>query len=223
MLTKQKPSLAIIDSGIGGIAVLNKLIQKYHAGNYIYYADNLYMPYGKLDKKFLLQHILNIINELKQQYLVDKIIIACNTASSVLYNLHTPDIYIMNFDKDKTYFATALTKKCLKNYNVIADSTLAKQIEDNIFDKKLLEKIIKIHINKAKLDKLDSFVLACTHYELVEDIFKKLLKNTKILSNSSSLIDKIDYSPQEKDLFVHFMLSKPSLSYYNKLNRLIGR
>ena len=43
-------SIAIIDSGIGGISVLKALINKFGTGNYIYYADNLYMPYGNKSK-----------------------------------------------------------------------------------------------------------------------------------------------------------------------------
>lgn len=223
MLNKLKPTIAIIDSGIGGITVLNKLIKKYKTGNYIYYADNLYMPYGKLSKKFLLNRILYIINYLKTNYLVDKIIVACNTASSVLYGLHTPDVYIMEFDKNCTYFATPLTKKCLKHYNVISDNTLAKQIERNIFNKQKLQKIIIKHVNEVHLADEDSIVLACTHFELVENMFKSALKNTKISTNSSKLLERIEYSPQEDNLNIHFILSKPSLSYYEKLNKLIGR
>ena len=40
--------IAIIDSGIGGVSVLKQLTNKHGGGNFIYFADNLYMPYGNL-------------------------------------------------------------------------------------------------------------------------------------------------------------------------------
>ncbi len=223
MLNKLKPTIAIIDSGIGGITILNKFIKKYRAGNYIYYADNLYMPYGKLSKSFLHNRVLQIINLLKTNYKVDKIIVACNTASSVLYDLNTPDIFTMQFNKNDTYFATSLTKKCLKDHKVIADSTLAKLIENNIFNSIKLQKIINEHCKKANLTEFSSIVLACTHYELVEKYFKKALPACKIICNSTRLFNKIDYIPDDDNLTIHFILSKPSLECYEKLNRLVGR
>ena len=63
MLNKLKPTIAIIDSGIGGISVLKALLNKYHCGNYIYYADNLYMPYGKHTKSFV-KKAENALNKL---------------------------------------------------------------------------------------------------------------------------------------------------------------
>lgn len=219
----KKPStIAIIDSGIGGISILNRLIKKYNCGNYIYFADNLYMPYGNKTTSFLSERLDYIINLLFNDYKADLIIIACNTASSVIDKTKYKNIITMQFDNTKTYFATALTKQNLKDVNVIADNTLASQIEQNIFDKASLEKIICAHIKKYKLNKLSSFVLGCTHYELVKDIFIKHCKKTKVLSNIDFIIDKINVK-KCRNLNVICLQSKCSLCYNKKIQRLIGR
>lgn len=220
MLNKLKPTIGIIDSGIGGISVLNQLISKYHAGNYIYFADNLYMPYGNMDKVSLKKRIGEIINFLKT-YKVDLIIIACNTASCVFDDVNTPNIVKMQFNKTDTYFATVLTKNSLKDCNVISDKTLAKEIEDNIFNKDKLNKIIRQNVKNHKLNKLKKLTLACTHYELVKDIFKKYCRNTEICSNSRVVVNKIDLKLEEKNLTIKFIMSKQDFSFYEKLLSLV--
>jgi glutamate racemase len=190
MLKTNNSTVTIIDSGIGGISILKELIKKYKYGNFIYYADNEYMPYGNKPSTWLKEHIKEIINELRNKYHSDLIILACNTASTCIEE-KGEDIIKMEFMKDKIYLATPLTKKNLKGINIIADETLAKDIETNITNKIKLNNIIKEHIKQHKLNKLKQLVLGCTHYELVNDVFKKYCPNTEIINNSSYMLNKI--------------------------------
>ncbi len=223
MLKKLKPTIAILDSGIGGISILQSLIDKYKSGNYIYFADNLFMPYGNKRKKFLKKRVEAIIQKLIEKYNADMVIVACNTASSLIDENKYKNVLTMRFNPNIHCFATKLTKKMLDRDNVIADATLATQIEKNIFDKNKLDRLIKSHINKYKLNELDRFVLGCTHYELVIDIFKKYCPNTEIIKNSNYILKYINYFPNTTDLTILFLQSKNSESYLNKLNKLIRR
>lgn len=222
MLNKLSPTIAIVDSGIGGISVLNKLIGRYQSGNYIYFADNLYMPYGTKSKAEIKERILNIINNLKQNYQVDMIIIACNTASSVLKNIDINGVIKFEFnDKKATYLTTPLTQKNLKNVKTISSSNLAREIEENIFNISKVEKIVREEIKTHKLNKLDSLILGCTHYELVEDIFKRYCPKTKVSANSYNILDKIIYNPNTEDLSIYFMTTKQDMKYISMLKSLI--
>ncbi len=223
MLKKLKPTIAILDSGIGGISILQTLIKKYHSGNFIYFADNLYMPYGNKRKTFLKRRVENIIVELFDKYKVDFVIVACNTASSLIDETKYQNVLTMRFNPNINCFATKLTKKMLHRDNIIADSTLATRIEKNIFNRDKLDSIIKQHIKKYRLNELDCFVLGCTHYELVIDIFKKYCPNSQIIKNSSYILKYINYFPNTTDLTIEFLQSKNSESYLNKLNKLIRR
>lgn len=222
MLNKLSPTIAIVDSGIGGISVLNKLIKRYQSGNYIYFADNLYMPYGTKSKAEIKERILNIIDNLKQNYQVDMIIIACNTASSVLKNIDINGVIKFEFnDKKATYLTTPLTQKSLKNLKTISSSNLAREIEENIFNISKVEKIVREEIKTHKLNKLDSLILGCTHYELVEDIFKRYCPKTKVSANSYNILDKIIYNPNTEDLSIYFMTTKQDMKYISMLKSLI--
>ena len=214
--------IAIIDSGIGGLSVLKQLIKKYKYGQYIYFADNKYMPYGNKNKQFVKNRILEIIEFLRKEYKVKKILIACNTASSCLYGIKEKDIEFLTFNKEYTYLTTQLTKENLKGYKVISSKNLAKLIEKNINKPKKLDKIIKQTINDLELHKLSNLILGCTHYELVADIFKKYCSNTKIRLNSFNLIKrvKVDKSDEVK---LTLILSDNNKKYRSKIFELLNK
>lgn len=218
----QNQTIAIIDSGIGGVSVLRQLIDKFNSGNYIYFADNLYMPYGNKNKKWLNIRLKEIINILKKKYNIKLIIIACNTASASL-DEDISGVIKMKFDSTKLYFATKLTKKNLPNIEIVADSTLAKQIETNIFNPKAINKIIKHHVKAHKLNNLKEFVLGCTHYELVKDCFEKHCPNSKVIRNSEKVIDEIVLDSVCDELNVVVMLSQKNKELENKIYKLIRR
>lgn len=216
-------TIAVIDSGIGGISVMKQLIEQRGCGNYIYFADNDYMPYGNKNKRKLEKRLLGIIKYLQEKYLVKHTIIACNTASSIINHLNLPNVSTMQFDRTKTYFATKLTKNMLEGYSVIADVTLAKQIEKNIFNEQKLDKVIKTHVQRHKLNLLQCFVLGCTHYELVKPIFEKYCANSQVLNNSSNMIKDISFTKEKGETNIKIILSRQNKQYENQILKLIRR
>jgi len=209
-------TVAIIDSGIGGVSVLKRLISKFGCGNYIYFADNLYMPYGSKSKKFVFKRIQELIKLMQNSYNANLVIIACNTASSVVNKLNLKNVICMQFHKEYSYLATPLTSKALTGCTVIKDKSLANEIELHIERNSKLEDIIKKHVKKHSLDELDSLVLGCTHYELVERYFKKYCPNTDIICNSQFIMQEIEV--EHNELNVIFLTSKQSDEYIKKLN-----
>jgi len=220
MKNKEDEVIAILDSGIGGISILKQLIKKYKAGHYVYFADNLNMPYGNKDKKFVKERVEEIISYLKQEYNVKKIIIACNTASSCIFGTNDKTVELLTFNKENTYLTTDLTRKNLIGYNAISANNLASIIENNIFKKRHLSKIIKEYVLKKELDKVDKLVLGCTHYELVADLFQKHCPHTKIEINSSNLINNLNIQ-SVGEIKVTIIMSDKSKYYKNKLIKLL--
>jgi len=220
MKNERKFSVAIIDSGIGGISILKQLIAKFNSGNYIYFADNQYMPYGNKDKTFVKTRVEKIINYLKNEYKVEKIIIACNTASSSIYPNFDNSVELLTFNKHDIYLTTQLTKNNLKGYNTISADDLASNIEKFIFKPKKMDKIIQEVVSKNNLQNFNSFVLGCTHYELVKDYFQKNCPNTKISLNSTKIINKIE-NIKNKEFNIKIILSKYTKNYKNKIIKLL--
>ena len=220
MYLHKHSTVAVVDSGLGGISVLKQLINKLGFGNFIYYADNAFMPYGSKSKSFIKRRVENIINMLQTKYNVDLIIIACNTASSCVDKSKYSNVLTLNFNKPYTYLTTPLTKKNLNNITTIEDKSLARVIEKYIFsNKQKLKKIVKKHIIDLKLNQLNNLCLGCTHYELIIDMFKNLLPEVDIINNSKDIVDLLEMK-KSSYLNVVFLTSKNSLDYINKLRLL---
>ena len=77
-------SIAVIDSGFGGISVLHKLVEKFPNEHFIYFGDNDNAPYGNLSKTNLLRLVIKSIDFVKG-YNVKGIVLACNTLSVNLF------------------------------------------------------------------------------------------------------------------------------------------
>jgi len=219
MLNCKKSTIAIFDSGIGGLSVLKQLITKHKTGNYIYFVDNLHMPYGNKNQKWLKKRVNEIICKLKQVYKADEIIIACNTASTCIDDKQK-NIHKMKFDLNKTYYATYLTKTNLPEHNIIADKTLAKKIENNILNTDKLRKIISHHVKQHKLYMFKELVLGCTHYELVKNMFEEICPKTTILNNSNYLIEHLTPTTHN-ELNIVVIMSKKSKELEDKIKKVL--
>lgn len=221
--------VGIFDSGIGGLTVLKRIIEKYPNNEYIYYGDTLNVPYGT-----------KTINELKQlssndvEFLISKnvdiIIIACGTISSncidylnnkyniPIYDIINPTIKHLNNSNynnigiiatDRT-IDSHIFKKNLNNKFVyeIKTSKLASLIENNQL--KDINNILDEYLSPYK-DKLDLLVLGCTHYPIIKDIISNYFNNKiDILEMSDMLLDKVSNG---NNLNVDI--------YYSKLDNLV--
>jgi glutamate racemase len=80
-------SIAIIDSGIGGLSVFHAIKKSMPNQNIIYCCDSAGFPYGHKDKKSIVYRIKYCIDKLLKSFDLSLIVIACNTAS-----IHTLEI-----------------------------------------------------------------------------------------------------------------------------------
>lgn len=77
--------VAIVDSGVGGVSVLETLMSLLSLESIVYFADTAFQPYGSRSPSFALQRRQQIMDWLTRKQ-VKLIIIACHTLSGY----HTP-------------------------------------------------------------------------------------------------------------------------------------
>lgn len=203
-----KNKIGIFDSGVGGLTVLKSLSDKYKCIDYIYIGDNKYCPYGDKTKEELLNYAKRIVN-----YFIEKgisiIVIACNTSCSQtldeLKQIYKNITFIGVIDSTIDIFLKS------KNNNVLVIGTSAT-INSNIYESKIKEKNNNIKVTNLATPKLvplienmemtkevlneylnpyndiDSIILACTHYKLIE---KEIDKNIKVINSSDSIVNTI--------------------------------
>ena len=219
--------IGVIDSGIGGISMLKELRKKYVGENYIYLADNQYMPYGNKSSKFLCGRVLELVNYLVSTYNVKLVILACNTASVCCLEYlskHSP-VKVVGLDigyltgVDHKVLCTLATSRKYRQLNTYNCGNLAKVVEDNFFDKALIRRKISKILHKASLSETN-IVLGCTHYELVSKLFNEIAPNRQYVLPCKDFVqnlklEKPNVSANEGDVLMLATLA--TKSYIDKL------
>lgn len=111
--------IGIIDSGFGGLSVLNELITIMPNKNYIFYADSINSPFGNKNIDILLKITKNIINKLIKLD-VNKIVIACGTISTNLLDILKKEYPNINFIGTFPDFEQIITKNLELNNNTLS-------------------------------------------------------------------------------------------------------
>jgi glutamate racemase len=78
------PTILVFDSGVGGISVADEIRREIPACRLFYVADNAIFPYGTQEESVLVARLLELLPHLEQYAHPDLIVIACNTASTVV-------------------------------------------------------------------------------------------------------------------------------------------
>ena len=76
--------LGVMDSGMGGLTVVDLLHKKYPEIKIVFLGDNANMPYGDKTKQQIMEFVKNNISFLST-FSIDGILIACNTMDSNCY------------------------------------------------------------------------------------------------------------------------------------------
>lgn len=77
-------TILVIDSGIGGLTVLRELRVMMPVQHFIYVVDDNAFPYGDWKADELNSHILELLDQMIEIYHPEMVVIACNTASTIV-------------------------------------------------------------------------------------------------------------------------------------------
>jgi glutamate racemase len=78
------PTILVFDSGLGGLTVFREVVQARPDARYIYVADDAFFPYGGHGEAELVARVGALMGELIATHRPDLIVIACNTASTLV-------------------------------------------------------------------------------------------------------------------------------------------
>lgn len=190
--------IGFVDSGVGGLTVLNKVRKLLPNENFIYYGDTIHTPYGEKTKEQLLEYSDSIFKFFESQG-CKAVVMACNTTSSTIYQ-DIKDKYNFEIYPIVQSAAKLLAKLPIKRLGVFATHRtilsqaypreIAKYNPDmevfgqfcpewvNIVEKSLINEeksagIIKIDLDNMLVNKPEKIVLGCTHYPFLTDILAK--------------------------------------------------
>ncbi len=227
--------ISLLDSGIGGLTLLNEMIARFPHCHYTYFADTYAHPYGTKSLDYLSLRINGIVDLLVERG-ADVIVLACNTASSVALTALQKECAVPVLGvapiasplKEKTLIlCTPLTAKSekLKTYVkdgavVYANACLAPLIERYSSDLTRLKPYLEYELSPYR--GVERAVLGCTHYVYLEEEISTILK-AKISTSFAPIMEKLeDLVVEEQTYKLDFIFSGNSLegNYREILARL---
>lgn len=230
-------SIAIFDSGKGGLSVLNLLQRIYPEQNFIYFADYEHLPYGNKTQEQILKYSTQICQWLDNKG-ISLIIAACHTSSllaitSVRDNITSPIIgmhtALASFLKKSPYqqalmLATPTTASSKRYPEYFKASGVSCQVDmlpcpglvELIEQKesKAIDAYLNHKLGTAVELGYDAILLGCTHYELIHS------QISKSVSQSIDIITIDSWLPKFIAPFVkHGSKKKGSTQYFYTKNK----
>jgi glutamate racemase len=90
------PTILVFDSGLGGLTVLREIVGARPDAHYVYVADDAFFPYGHHGEDQIIARVVPLIGELIEAHVPDLVVIACNTASTLVMS-HLRERYTVPF------------------------------------------------------------------------------------------------------------------------------
>lgn len=77
-------TILVFDSGLGGLTVLREIVAARPDAHIVYVADDAFFPYGHHGEDAIVARVVPLIGELIAAHAPDLVVIACNTASTLV-------------------------------------------------------------------------------------------------------------------------------------------
>ncbi len=194
----QISTILVFDSGLGGHTVLREIVKLRPDARYVYAADDAFFPYGRHSENEIIARVVPLIGELIDAHTPDLVVIACNTASTLVMS-HLRDAYTVPFvgtvPAIKPACASSKTKRVsvlgtkgtvkreythalIRDYaqgcevTLVGAEHLATLAEAALKGEAVSDADIAAEIAPCFINgaaSTDTVVLACTHYPLLMD------------------------------------------------------
>jgi len=120
------PTILVFDSGLGGLTVLREIVRARPDAHYIYVADDAFFPYGHHSEEEIIARVVPLIGELVAAHSPDLVVIACNTASTLVMS-HLRERYTLPFVGTVPAIKPACAKSRTKRVSVLGTRGTVKR------------------------------------------------------------------------------------------------
>ncbi|OOF65630.1 glutamate racemase [Rodentibacter sp. Ppn85] len=216
-IKKERPTILFCDSGMGGFSVYRETKKLLPGWHYLYCFDNAGFPYSERGEESIVQRMLAICRQINAMHPLDAIVIACNTASTVVLpvlreNFSIPVIGTVPAIKpaaeisNTKHIGLLATKGTVKRHYV--DELINKFAVDCQVERLGSTKLVEIAEQKIRghsvdmtvlkdellpwvnIMDLDTLILGCTHFPLIKDEIQFCLPQVKHFMDSGEAIAK---------------------------------
>ena len=193
-----KRAIGVFDSGLGGLTAVRRLHALMPQENIIYFGDTGRVPYGTKGRDIVTRYARQDVAFLRQ-FDLKAIVIACNTVSSVALDLLAAENNIPIIGTVEPACRRAMTMTQTGRVGVIATAaTVRSGAYEKYLHKKdgtldlftqacplfvplvengrihrgdiVIETVVKEYLTPLKEANVDTLILGCTHYPLLEEV-----------------------------------------------------
>ena len=196
-------SIAVLDSGIGGLPYLDRCREVLPGFPYIYIADTEHFPYGEKNIETIIDMVFDTVERLIQKFRPAICVVACNTASvvalSALRNrFDIPFVGVVpavkpaaERSRNRRIGLLATNRTVLDRYTDdlirdfaedchierIGDGSIVDFVEYRFVDATESERseAIRVAMDSFRSAKIDTLVLGCTHFIFLESQIRESL------------------------------------------------
>lgn len=218
-----KDVIGILDSGVGGISVLQKAIELLPNENFIYYGDNANAPYGPKPLEEICALCARAIDHLLKQD-VKALVIACNTATSAYGATIRQQVSIPVIGMEPAVKPASLARSGGVVLALATKATLSLEKFTRLMDlygegvipvegKGLVELVEagkadseETHAALAELfapymnSQVDGVVLGCTHYPFLRRQIERFFPHAQIFDGREGTVRQLRNRLEENDL-----------------------
>lgn len=213
-----------MDSGIGGLSVLKEICRQLPALSFDYLADYAFLPYGGKSEPELQQRIKTLLNHLDVERRYCAIVIACNSASTVVLEylrqqFALPFIGVVPAIKvaaeitknnvigllaTKGTVQREYTQKLIDDFTdhcrvvKLAAPQLVEIAESKFISGRLdLDKLREV-VQPLLQEKIDTCVLGCTHFSWVQQELQQIAPQVRWIDSRDAIARRVGFILREE-------------------------
>lgn len=205
------------DSGMGGLSILSKVIEKNPDLTVFYLYDNECFPYGTKSRSFLTNRIDYLLKRAQELFNLDLIVVACNTASITALPILRTDLnipivgvvpaikpaakitkkHVIGLVATKATVEQAYTKQLIKDFAsdsevlLLGSARLVAIAEyymmNNKIDIQEIEEAFSSWLILPEEKRPDTVVLGCTHFPLIAPYIQKVLPFARLVDSGEAI------------------------------------
>ncbi|MDP7422571.1 MAG: glutamate racemase [bacterium] len=218
-MTSSDNAIGIFDSGVGGLTVLRALTRELPGEDTVYYGDTARVPYGPKSAETITRFSLEVLSFLLSCR-VKIVVIACNSATSVALSRlrevsSVPVVGVVEPGVRAAIRCTGNQKVGVIGTEATISSgsyrLMLKKLSPEIkiferacplfvplveedsgywIDSPLTRQIVGFYLSGLKRSRIDTLVLGCTHYPLLNQVFSEVVGPDVHLVDSATEVAK---------------------------------
>lgn len=232
--------IGVFDSGVGGLTVLKEIMRLVPSESVVYFGDCGRAPYGIKSKETIIKYTFQDIRFLLSHD-IKMLVIACNTASAYGYEAVRSSLDIPVVEVVKPGAATVVRETVNKKVGIIGTSAtigsgvyekaissldgtiniiskacplFVNLVEEGWWDNDIALRIAQEYLMPIKGYGIDTLVLGCTHYPLLQSTISCVMGDRVKLVSSALEVARVVGGVIEKKNIARSKNIDPVYKYY---------